>query len=83
MTNYKLFKRLRDIAVDASAIILAHHFCNDYYASNGQHFWSLAAAMALIFLAIPFLLTNLIALLPPILNRSRKLVSLMVEDEDY
>lgn len=82
MNNYKLFKRLRDIAVDASAIILAHHFCNDYYASNGQHFWSFVAAMALIFLVIPYLLTNLIALLMPLLNRSRKLVTLLVEDED-
>ena len=82
MNNYKLLKRLRDIAIDASAIILAHHFCNDYYASNGQHFWSFVAATALIFLTIPFLLTNLIVLLPPILSRSRKLVTLLVEDED-
>ena len=82
MNNYKLLKRLRNIAIDASAIILAHHFCNDYYASNGQHFWSFVAATALIFLTIPFLLTKLIALLPPILSRSRKLVTLLVEDED-
>ena len=82
MNNYKLFKRLRDITVDLSVLILAHHFCNDYYTSNGQHFWSLFAAVALILLTIPFLLTNLIALLLPILNRSRKLVTLLVEDED-
>ena len=82
MNNYKLFKRLCDIIVDSSALILAYHFCNDYYASNGQHFWSFVAATALIFLTIPFLLTNLIALLPPILNMSRKLVTLLVEDED-
>ena len=81
MNNYKLFKRLRDIIVDSSALILAYHFCNNYYA-NGQHFWSLVAATALVFLTIPFLLTNLIALLLPILNRSRKLVTLLVEDED-
>ena len=82
MNNYKLFKRLRYIIVDSSALILAYHFCNNYYASNGQNFWSLFAATTLIFLAIPFLLTNLIALLLPILNRSRKLVTLLVEDED-
>ena len=82
MNNSKLFKRLRDIAVDASAIILAHHFCNDYYASNGQHLWSLVAAMALLLLIIPFLVTNLVILLTPILDSCRKLGAFTVEDED-
>lgn len=82
MNNSKLFKRLRDIIVDSTAVILANHLFNDYYASNGQRLWSLVAAMALLLLIIPFLVTNLIILLMPILDSCRKLGAFTVEDED-
>lgn len=82
MNNSKLFKRLRDIIVDSTAVIPANHLCNDYYASNGQHLWSLVAAMALLLLIIPFLVTNLIILLMPTLDSCRKLGAFTVEDED-
>ena len=60
----------------------AVHLAGDYFASNGQHFWSLVAAMVLLLLAIPYLLTNTILLLMTLLDEGRKYVALLVDDED-
>ena len=82
MNNKNLFKRLHDITVDVAAVLLAVHLAGDYFASNGQHFWSLVAAMVLLLLAIPYLLTNTILLLMTLLDEGRKYVALLVDDED-
>ena len=81
MNNYTLFKRLRNIFVEASAIVFANYLFCEHPTPEGRSPWHIAIALVLLILTVPFLTVHLGILLVQLKEKPLQLLKSLIDEE--